>query len=135
MASGRSHDLTPLHQAAIENDATEVRQLLEGGADAAERYDRGGYTALHFAAEHGAVEVAAVLLDSGAAVDALDDWGNTPLWRAVFNSRGEGSMISLLRERGADARHRNDHGKTPLELARTIANHDVARFFADMPTE
>jgi ankyrin repeat protein len=57
MAAGRSHDLTPLHQAAIENDAAEATRLLEGGADRAERYYRGGYTALHFAAEYGAVDV------------------------------------------------------------------------------
>jgi hypothetical protein len=52
---------------------------------------------------------------------------------AVFNSRGDGDLIMLLRDRGADPFHANERGKTPVGLARLIANHDVARFFADLP--
>ncbi len=76
---------------------------------------------------------AALLLDRGAEVDKPDRFGNTPLWVAVFNSRGDGDLIMLLRDRGADPFHANERGKTPVGLARLIANHDVARFFADLP--
>jgi uncharacterized protein len=92
-----------------------------------------GYTPLHFAAEHHAVAVATVLLDAGAAVDALDDSGNTPLWQAVFNANGDGAMIALLRARGADPDHANNHARSPLQLARLIGNRDAAQFFADLP--
>jgi hypothetical protein len=34
---------------------------------------------------------------------------------------------------GADPAACNNHGVSPLALARTIANYNVARFFADVP--
>jgi hypothetical protein len=54
---------------------------------------------------------------------------------AVFESRGRGDVIELLRANGADPRKGNAHGQTPVGLARLIANFDVARFFADLPDE
>src|SRR5438309_11499733 len=42
-----------------------------------------------------------------------DAHGNTPLWTAVFNSRGDGDVIRLLRSHGADSRHVNAAGRTP----------------------
>jgi ankyrin repeat protein len=77
------------------------------------------------------VAVARLLLDRGAAVDPTNRFGNTPLWTAVFNSKGDGDLIRLLRGHGADPLHVNKNGMTPLGLARSIANHDVARFLVD----
>ena len=73
-----------------------------------------------------------MLLDASARVDATDSHGNTPLFRATFESRGNGDMIELLRTRGADPRVSNQSGVTPVELARTIANFDVAQFYEDL---
>jgi ankyrin repeat protein len=87
-----------------------------------------GWTALHFAAQDYQAEMARWLLEHGAAVDPQDQHGNTPLWRAVFNSQGRGNMISVLLGKGADADRRNRHGVSPRELASTIANYDVERF-------
>jgi len=47
--------------------------------------------------------MARLLLDSGASIDSRDANGNTPLSTAVFNSRGRGELIELLRQRGAGA--------------------------------
>ena len=74
-----------------------------------------------------------MLLDGGAAVDQPNAFGNTPLLVAVFNSRGEGDLIRLLRERGADPLIANTSGQTPVGLARLIGNYDVAQFFSDLP--
>jgi uncharacterized protein len=90
---------------------------------------------LHFAAQSNAVDVAGILLDAGAPVDPMDSNGNTPLLKAVFNSRGDGNLIKLLRARGADPYAKNKHGNSPLKLARTIANYDVRQFFTDLPEE
>jgi ankyrin repeat protein len=65
-------------------------------------------------------------------VDAVNSYGNTPLFTAVFNSRGLGELIKLLRHHGADPWHPNNTGQTPTGLARLIANYDVAQFFADL---
>jgi hypothetical protein len=62
-----------------------------------------------------------------------DTLGNGVLFRAVFASRGNGEIIRMLRAAGADACARNSSGVSPLSLARTIANYNVAQFFADLP--
>lgn len=72
------------------------------------------------------------LLDLGAMVDPTNSFGNTPLFVAVFNSRGRREMINLLRSRGANPLHPNEAGQTPLGLARLIGNYDVARYFDDL---
>lgn len=128
---GDTLDREDLHYAAMDGDDGEVTRLLAEGSDP-NAVDRNGWTALHFAAQQGAATTAAVLLDAGTEVDLADIHGNTPLWTAVFNSQGDGSVISVLRLHGADVRHKNNAGRTPVELARTIANYDVAQFFADL---
>jgi len=95
--------------------------------------DDEGSTPLHFAAQRNAADVAAILLHAGALVDARDSHGNTPLGNAVFNSRGVGDVIKVLRAHGADPNVENAHGISPLKLARTIANYDVRQFFSDLP--
>jgi ankyrin repeat protein len=72
--------------------------------------------------------MAKLLLDHGAAADAQDAHGNTPLSHAVFESRGRGEMIRLLLSFGADKALKNKHGVSPENLARTIANYDVSIF-------
>jgi ankyrin repeat protein len=90
---------------------------------------------LHFAAQGWSPLACIALLDAGAPIDARDNDGNTPLSRAVFESRGRGGVIRLLRDRGADPTLTNDHGVSPLSLPRTIANFDVRRFFVDIPDD
>lgn len=126
--AGRS----PLHYAAQERDVSLVKKLILEGCDP-NLADQNGWTPLHFAAQENNVAFASLLVDSGALVDARDSHGNTPLFRAVFNSRGSGEVIQLLRKHGADPYAKNNHGVTPLGLARTIGNYDVAQFFRDLP--
>jgi ankyrin repeat protein len=125
---------TPLHNAVIDDDAARVELLLRSGADA-NVADQDGSTPLHFAAQNQFLAVGTLLLDGGAITDARDRWGNTPLSKAVFTSRGSGQFIQLLRERGADPYAANNYGVAPVGLARTIANYDVAGFFADLPLD
>jgi uncharacterized protein len=126
--AGRSE----LHYAVVDRDLDRAKDLVRQGANV-NLADRNGWTPLHFAAQNDDAVTARFLLDSGALVDPRDSYGNTPLFTAVFNSRGHGELIELLRQRGADATAINKSGASPVSLARSIANYDVAGFFNDLP--
>lgn len=125
---------TDLHYAALEDDADRVTALLdEGELVSAEDVD--GNTPLHLAAQEHAVGAARVLINGDASIDARNRWGNTPLFVATVNSAGRGGVIEMLLEAGADAAAVNEHGQTPIGLARLIANYDVAKFFPEHRVE
>src|SRR5262249_26848866 len=123
---------TDLHHACVDGDAGRVAELLADGFDPGAA-DDDGRTPLHAAVQAWSLPCCIALLEAGAPVDATDAHGNTPLANAVFESRGRGELIKLLRDRGADPMRPNNHGVSPLKLARTIANFDVRQFFADLP--
>jgi len=125
--AGRS----PLHYAALKDDAREVRRLIAEG-EAPDSSDSQGFTPLHLAAQEHAMAAAAALIDLGATVDQINCFGNTPLFVAVFNSRGRPEMINLLRSHGADPLHSNGSGQTPVGLAKLIGNYGVAGYFEDL---
>jgi ankyrin repeat protein len=68
---------------------------------------------LLWAAEHGLLNIATLLLDQGADVNATDQFGNTSLHLAVRYPE----LVRLLLERGARVGARNAFGDTPLHRA------------------
>lgn len=123
---------TELHYAASSGDVGKVQALLAAGASA-DLPDDNGWTPLHFAAQAHSVPVSEALLAAGALVDPQDSHGNTPLSNAIFNSRGRGELIALLRQHGADPNVANAYGVSPIALATTIGNYDVKQHFKDLP--
>lgn len=119
---------TQLVNATIEGNVDLVRTLISKGADV-NLVDSNGWSALHFAAQGFDHQIASLLLEHSAQVDAQDVEGNTPLSNAVFNSKGQGDLIELLLSHGADMNLKNKHGVSPLDLAKSIGNYDVAQFF------
>ena len=65
-----------------------------------------------------------MLLDQGAAVDARDPLGRTPLLLAVAQNRLE--VVRLLLARGADPNVADNAGLTPLQQAKNKDLRDVA---------
>lgn len=69
--------------------------------------------ALHWAAVNGLPDMARLLLEEGAKIEATDHFGNTPLHLAVRYP----DLVRLLLENGAKVNARNAFGHTPLHLA------------------
>src|SRR5689334_19281312 len=92
---------TLLMEAVIRRDQELVSILLANGADPNIRDNR-DWTALHFASQDYDLTSVRKLVEHGSNINAQDDFGNTPLWRATFNSRGRGDVIRFLLAHGAD---------------------------------
>ena len=84
-----------------------------------------GVTYLHKLAAIGDVEKSALLLNRGAAIEAIDDeWCSTPLgWAARWGHR---DLAAFLLERGADPRGGGAEWATPLARAEKAGHGDIA---------
>lgn len=109
-------DETPEGQlvaAARTGDAAKVTALLAEGVPADAR--RGGFPALHRAAQAGSVAALEALVVAGADLDATDRAGHTALARgALF---GRAAAVSFLLEAGADPNAHAEPNDQPALLA------------------
>jgi ankyrin repeat protein len=105
-----------LHRAAEDGDVDAVRALLAEGVPLND-FDVISYTPLHYAVKSDQIEIAAMLLDAGASVDARDEEmnGNTAL--ALAAESGSPEIVKLLLKQGADPTVRGWMGITPLDRA------------------
>jgi ankyrin repeat protein len=124
---------TALIWAAAQDHPPMIRFLVSKGADinarsavrdwprrmtAEERpkdMNRGGMSALHFAAREGHLASVKTLVELGAEIDFTDPDGSTPLMLALMN--GHWDTAKFLIEAGADVNHWDWWGQTPLYLA------------------
>lgn len=83
------------------------------------------WSALRFAARDNNFPIVEILLKAGALVDGIDDFGNTPLWRAVMNYSDDTRAIIALIENGADSSRQNKSGVSPLNLAEAMGNREL----------
>jgi ankyrin repeat protein len=114
--------------ASIYGDSTLAKYLLDKNIDV-DMKDLGGLSALHFACQEGHKEIIENILKSNADINIQDKFGRTPLSLAVYNSRGNGDIIILLLNSGANPHIKNNYNVTAYELAKTIANYDIVKFF------
>lgn len=66
-------------------------------------------------AERGEYEQVKIWLENGVAVNCCDEWGETLLYNACYNSHLK--IVQLLLENGADTELTNRHKRTPLHHA------------------
>lgn len=97
------------------NEINRIRTLIRNSPDLINAPQKYGRTLLEDAAGNGNLEVAAVLLDSGAAAEGIRQPGLTPLHYAAAN--GHKAMVELLLKRGARPNVATEKGVTPLHLA------------------
>ena len=92
---------------------------------------QGGFTALHYAARDGFVDVARALLDAGLNVNVVTAGDrSTPMVVAIIN--GQYDLARTFLERGADPNLTNDDGVGPLFA--TINNQWALRTWYPQPT-
>lgn len=112
---------TPLMMAALRGRLDWTQRLVDrGGA-----VRRDGWTPLHYAASGPEPRVVALLLERGAAVDALSPNRSTPLMMAA--RYGDEAAVELLLSRGADAKLRNEKGLNAADFARLAGRAALAQ--------
>jgi ankyrin repeat protein len=99
-----------LHMAVQDNDLDKVRMLL---TTKNVNSILGGYAPLHWAAQEGFIEVAEILIETGADLNIKDDSGFSPLYKALDHME----MAELLVSKGADVNLRRNNNSTPLVTA------------------
>ncbi|MEW6347869.1 MAG: ankyrin repeat domain-containing protein [Thermodesulfobacteriota bacterium] len=97
--------------AAMNNDLTRVRKLLQDGHDVNAKGPE-GVTALHAAARAGSAELVRVLLEHSADVNARNSDKETALFGAAED--GHVDVLRLLLDAGADVNARDKYGATAL---------------------
>ena len=129
-ANSRGPDGYPaLHFAVGMNYKTIVEALLSAGGevDIRNKSDNAGYvdeTALHCAAFWGRYEIAKLLIDAGADVNALTDRKSTPLHDAARMTNTK--LARLLLEKGAKPDARDKDNQTPLDWCRASNRNNAA---------
>jgi ankyrin repeat protein len=116
-----------LGSAARTGDWTTVRSILDGGARnaAADMPDVDGSRPLHWAVRADQVEIAKLLLQSGADANAQNRLGVTPLYLAAVN--GNPAMIAALVKAGADVNQVDKTGESILMTASRTGDAESVR--------
>jgi ankyrin repeat protein len=102
-------------KAAKNGQVAILKELLAGDPSLIDARDKDGSTPLHCATGKGRQEVVALLIKSGADVNAQntnDHWGTTPLHAAAHANQA--AIAQLLIEHGADTKAQDREGRTPM---------------------
>jgi uncharacterized protein len=122
----RTGQALDIFEAAAAGDADALRQILSESPDSIHALSGDGWTALHLAAAFGTPEAVKILLQNGAAVDAVskNPQTNQPLHAALALGRNP-ETIRLLLEAGASPNARQTGGYTPIFSAATANRRDL----------
>lgn len=118
MCIARSESLTDEQKAAA------ARVLAANGEDFNE-LSANGDTALHYAAQSGAPELARFLIDAGADPDAINLQGNSPVQLAMQSGNAE--LVEVFGAHGRYIDNRNNTGRTSLYEAASRGDLDLVK--------
>lgn len=90
-----------------------------------------GSTPLHIVAESDDVQIAQLLINRGADIDAFDQNDNTPLHlAALYDNR---DMVELLLNNGANKSLENLDSRFPFEMTEDKELSDYIRYYDGLP--
>lgn len=121
---------TPLINSIINENFEIVQWLFTQGVDV-NIQDRAGLSALHFSVQNKNLELCKSLLQKKASIDLKDTYGNTPLWKATFDARGDYNIVKVLVSKGADVNSKNNAGRSPIDFAMQIKDDDLLKILMD----
>lgn len=91
--------------------------------------DINGKTPLHYVGERNYLDVARLLLQNGANINAININGNQPLWYAVFNAccskMNKLALVELFMKNGGNPHHKNNSNNSPLDFAIKTQDYNV----------
>lgn len=105
---------------AILESLPRVIDFLIQNSNLMNRVDNKGWGVLHYAGYKNDVVLAEKLIKHVSEIDLTDNFGNTPLWRSVFEENQEAAEFFV--GHGADVHKRNLHGVSPLAFAQKVNN-------------
>lgn len=116
--SARNVDAETFVDACERGDIDFVREVLKNNKSLANASKNGNFTALIRASQNGHIDVAKLLINNGANVNAMDENGGTPLTWAVGDLNDYPDMVELLLESGAYVNRTTERNSyTALDLA------------------
>ena len=115
--SAGSQANTPLAAAITFDHPDVVAELIAAGASTG-LTESTGINLLHWATITNRPGVIPLLAAAKVPLNALDDYGYTPLMYAATIDFGDTAALSALLKAGADRKIKNDEGRTALEQAR-----------------
>lgn len=113
-----------LFVAVHKGNLSQVKALIEAGADINARYE-GGWTVLLVACQEGHTDVVKALIAGKADVNARKDDGTTALLKAAMFENTD--VVKALIAAGADVNARNNDGDTALLIATVYNRTEMAQ--------
>jgi len=96
---------TELHNAIESGDVGNVMRIMAADSSVIAVTDEAGNTPLHLACRSGSVEIANLLIDAGADINAVNSQGMTPLRTAIHARRADVAVLLLDKGAGTDDIH------------------------------
>lgn len=120
-----------IFEATAVGRAKRVGQLLAAEPGLARAWSPDGFTSLHFAAFFGFPEIAELLLQGGADVNAVarNAMAVRPLHSAA--AVGQRAVVQILLAHGGDPNVRQQGGWTPLQEAAHLGDAEMARMLLE----
>jgi ankyrin repeat protein len=84
-----------------------------------------------YASDQGRVNVARLLLEHGADVNAQNNSQDTPLHRVALGGFPDSDVARLLVEHGANIHAENNEGRTASQVALARGRYNIAKILSD----